>query len=564
METLAALEPVWAFEPASPILGEAALLGARAYLDLAQPAQAVALLRRYAEYLRQPAGWLLLGKAAEAAGETSIARTAYHRVFYDYPLSPESAEASAGLRRAGDTAEAAAIFRRAEVLRRAGRTNGAKQELLAAASRLRGRDRELALVRAHTGDYRALSKLHVADAEAAAERLYLMHAAARRNSRTAQAEAALRELDRNYPKSAWTREALTSWGNHYLLRNDVAQYERLFKTCATRFAADPRSVYCHWKLAWSAWMRRDAGARRLLEEHLKRYPESDKSAAALYFLGRRRELQARYPLSYYSTLVEESPGAETWPDPRFTPNETTTWRIGRALQLERAGYADWAELELRYVARQQPYVAAMELAESATRRGAYDQALRFIKSLAKDYLLVPLEAAPQRFWKLAFPLPFAETLVMHCMAQDLDPNLVAALIRQESEFNPHAVSRANAYGLTQVLPSTGRALSRRLGIPYFRPAMLFEPDTNLKLGTLHLRDLLDANSGRAELSLAAYNAGQSRVREWQSWYEYREAAEFAETIPFSETRTYVQVVLRNAHVYRRLYGADWPLLRATR
>jgi soluble lytic murein transglycosylase len=131
--------------------------------------------------------------------------------------------------------------------------------------------------------------------------------------------------------------------------------------------------------------------------------------------------------------------------------------------------------------------------------------------------------------------------------------LIAALIRQESEFNPRAVSRARAYGLTQVLPSTGRQLSRRLGIGGFRTDRLFDPSLNLRLGTHYLRSLLDMHNGRWEVTLAAYNAGKSRTDVWQSWYDYREPAEFVETIPFTETRTYVAVVLRNADVYRRLY-----------
>jgi soluble lytic murein transglycosylase len=83
--------------------------------------------------------------------------------------------------------------------------------------------------------------------------------------------------------------------------------------------------------------------------------------------------------------------------------------------------------------------------------------------------------------------------------------------------------------------------------------MLFDPGINLKLGTYYLRSLLDAHDGRWEVTLAAYNAGKTRTDLWQSWYNYREPAEFVETIPFSETRGYVQAVLRNADVYRRLY-----------
>jgi soluble lytic murein transglycosylase len=92
----------------------------------------------------------------------------------------------------------------------------------------------------------------------------------------------------------------------------------------------------------------------------------------------------------------------------------------------------------------------------------------------------------------------------------------------------------------------------------FRASILFRPDVNLRLGTTYLRTMYDANSGRWERTLAAYNAGTSRVENWLGWGEYREPAEFIESIPFSETRTYVLAVLRNASMYRKLYSEEGP------
>ncbi len=138
---------------------------------------------------------------------------------------------------------------------------------------------------------------------------------------------------------------------------------------------------------------------------------------------------------------------------------------------------------------------------------------------------------------------------------------MAALIRQESEFNPKAISRANARGLAQVMPATGRQLSRKLGIPSFRTAMLFTPDTNLKLGTYYLKQLSDELQGKWEAALASYNAGKSHVNAWLAAGNYREPAEFVESIPFNETRAYVQSVMRNAEVYRKLYGQKLAVVK---
>lgn len=109
-------------------------------------------------------------------------------------------------------------------------------------------------------------------------------------------------------------------------------------------------------------------------------------------------------------------------------------------------------------------------------------------------------------------------------------------------------------GLAQVMPATGKQLSRKLGIKRFRNAMLLRPEINLRLGAYYLRSILDQFDGRWEPVLAAYNAGGSRARAWLGWGDFREPAEFVETIPFSETRHYVQVVLRNAETYRALYA----------
>ncbi len=559
------LEPVWKTSPASPLNGKAAVLAARAYIQLEKPADAVTILSRYAAALPQPEGDALLGSVAETTGDRVTAAAAWQRIYFRFPLSKESEEAEAALARLrpalGDNYPPEmppAVLARAERLRRAGKRDKARTELLAAARGFAGLEREQALVRANFYDRDALAALDVKDPEADAERVYLIHAAARRNSLESEAAAALAQLESKYPKSTWTMEALISWGNHFALRNEPSSYVPLYRRCYTGFPQDKQAAYCHWKVAWAAWMARDSGAKALMQEHVTRYPDSDKASAALYFLGRYSECLAKWPMSYYSVLSRKklaSAPKGPAPDPaRFTPSPAMQARIARAKQLTVANLPEWAEFELRFAADDQPFVAATELAETAARRGAHDQALRYVKAYAKGYLSMPLESAPERFWKFAFPRPYSGPLEKHAESSDLDPHLVAGLVRQESEFNPKAVSRAKAYGLTQVLPSTGRELYRRLKLGTFRTSVLTDPDVNLRLGTHYLRQLNQSLGGKWEQTLAAYNAGKTRVDRWKTWYDYREPAEFIETIPFTETREYVQVVLRNADVYRRLYG----------
>jgi soluble lytic murein transglycosylase len=110
----------------------------------------------------------------------------------------------------------------------------------------------------------------------------------------------------------------------------------------------------------------------------------------------------------------------------------------------------------------------------------------------------------------------------------------------------------------QVLPATGRHLARQLKLGRFRTSLLYRPDYNLRLGAFHFRSLLDEYKGYEEAALAAYNAGKNRADAWLAWAAYREPAEFIETIPITETRNYVQIVLRNAWMYRRIYAPKPP------
>src|SRR5581483_8713180 len=201
----------------------------------------------------------------------------------------------------------------------------------------------------------------------------------------------------------------------------------------------------------------------------------------------------------------------------------------------------------RYGARHdgQPQIVAIELARVANRTATPDVAIRVVKHYAPGYLSMPLDAVTEPLWRVAFPLPFWKPLTAYAQQRGIDPYLLAGLIRQESEFNPAVISVANAYGLTQVLPSTGRELSRKLNIRPFRASMLFTPDVNLNIGTFYLRMVLDQLQGKMEATLASYNAGKSRVLRWLNWSNFQEPAEFVESIPFIETRDYVQSVLRN-------------------
>jgi soluble lytic murein transglycosylase len=229
--------------------------------------------------------------------------------------------------------------------------------------------------------------------------------------------------------------------------------------------------------------------------------------------------------------------------------------LQKAKLLGNGGLVDLAVRELQAAAVDEP--GSWSLAETAqlfTDTGHYDRAIEAMKHSVPSYFAVDIPMLPREYWEALFPRPYWSDLKKYSLANGLDPYLVASLIRQESEFNPLAVSRANAVGLMQLLPKTGKVVARSEGIKHYSPSQLFTPAVNLQLGTHYFRGMVNQFGGSFEHALAAYNAGSDRVDEWMGQGPYRDSPEFVESIPFTETREYVQAIIRNANVYRQLYG----------
>jgi soluble lytic murein transglycosylase len=164
----------------------------------------------------------------------------------------------------------------------------------------------------------------------------------------------------------------------------------------------------------------------------------------------------------------------------------------------------------------------------------------------------PVKSIPLAYWRILFPEDHWATIKAESAKNGLDPYFVASLIRQESEFNPSAISHANAYGLMQLLPSVGKQMAREEGLGSIDTRQLLDPDLNIKLGTRYLREIMERFGRVPEYALAAYNAGENRVTDWRGAGPYNGVDEFVESIPFSETRDYVQAILRNQEIYRSI------------
>lgn len=217
--------------------------------------------------------------------------------------------------------------------------------------------------------------------------------------------------------------------------------------------------------------------------------------------------------------------------------------LRRALELfalDRAGPAarEWGDA-LKAMADDERRIAV----QLAIEAGWFDRAVFGMNLVADDL----------RFYSLRFPLPHQDSIRSQAKLNGLDPAWVAAQTRAESAFMPKARSSADARGLLQLLPGTGAMTARRLGLPWSGGDSLYQPETNLTLGTAYLRQMLDRYNGFPYLAIAAYNAGPAPVDRWTKARSRLDPDFFIEAIPYKETRDYVARVLAFSVVY------DWRL-----
>jgi len=225
--------------------------------------------------------------------------------------------------------------------------------------------------------------------------------------------------------------------------------------------------------------------------------------------------------------------------------------LAKARLLANAGLNDYVARE---IAADPDFGAASALVEAQVYASYGDtfRSLRAAKRAIPYSSLAAIPAIPLVYWRILFPEPWWSTIKAESAKNNLDPYLVASLIRQESEFDPTAVSYANAWGLMQLLPTTGKQMAHAEGLTRFQTYQLLDPATNLRLGTRYLRQMMDKFGGVQEYALAAYNAGDGRVVDWEAAGPYRGMDEFVESIPITQTREYVQSILRNEEIYRAI------------
>ena len=599
-EALATLADFSGTHPDSLLVRDAHLSYADALLEEKRAAEAAALLERDRLPTRSDVE-LTLGRAYAASGQTGKAAEVLANIYYTMPTSSDADAAYAEMKKLPSLPPASAALRktRGDLLLKARHYSDAADAyrgLLGVSSTEERPLAQLALADAlhHSGQDREarqqLATLSSTGGELNAQRLFILGEIEWSLNDNDAFYRSVDDLRKTSPASPWLEQALLSVANLHLVHHEYDRALDAYREAQQRFPRGARASYAHWKAAWLTLRQgRNEDAKKEFEEQIALYPAATETPAALYWRARLAEednqpamarafydrLSQRYLNFYYAELgrqrlkqlppaslpavhyelLDRVPPLDGGGKVTLSELPADDLHLQKAELLGNGGLVDSAVRELQAAASEDGgNWGPSETAQLYIETGQYDRAIEVMKKSTPNYFALDIPDLPRPYWEALFPKPYWTDLKRFAAANGLDPYLVASLIRQESEFNPVAVSRANAVGLMQLLPRTGKLVAKQEKLKHYNPSQLYTPAVNLQLGTRYFRSMVDKFGGSFEYALAAYNAGSDRVEEWLGQGKYRDPQEFVESIPFTETREYVQAILRNAAVYKQLYG----------
>jgi soluble lytic murein transglycosylase len=410
--------------------------------------------------------------------------------------------------------------------------------------------------------------------ELAASAAYQRARALVRSGQEGLGRTALARVLRLHPRDT------TAASSALFLLGDLASDDRAdprargyYRQVVTRYPSSRFAPTAAFRAATIALLAGDAAAAAAEFDSLaRRYPRSEEAGAAAYWAGRawhaagdtvtalaRWELLAAGdPGSYYTGLAFRRLDRPAWAPAAaadsFVPIPGADSAIARAGLLARLGLLTESRWEYDRLVRQSDTSSErlLALAHAFRQDGLAAQAIQLARRALA--LGAPADA---RTYRLLYPVVLEDALLAEARDHGLDAGFVAALIRQESMFNPTATSAVGARGLMQVMPDLGGRLAQSLAYPVWDPVLLYQPDVSLQLGAFHLQELTGRYAQTVHV-LAAYNAGVSRVERWSQRIGVDDPEVFTERIPFAETRGYVRAIQHNQDIYRSLYAWAAP------
>lgn len=377
----------------------------------------------------------------------------------------------------------------------------------------------------------------------------------------------LRSITTRYPTDTSAASSLLLLADLATDDNRDQDARQTLNALLKRFPTGRHATNARFRAGMIAYIQGDRkGAAAEFDSLIARDSNSTEATAASYWSGRSyaalgdktrskarwRSIVSKDPLSYYAVMAAKRLDTTLVAPDRSPANYARVPAIdsamNRVVALKDVGMDVEAGFENDRLFRDAMGNTTRMIATAHALAGT-DQASRSI-ALGRR-ALDEIGHSPENY-RLYFPVLERETLISSSKENGLDPVLVAALIRQESNFNPLATSPAGARGLMQLMPAVGKTVADSKGIGPWDPELLYQPAINIKLGTAHLSGLAHKYPEVVKV-LAAYNAGESRVEKWSSKTGAADPEVFTERIPFVETRDYVRTIIRNRAYYQALY-----------
>ena len=396
--------------------------------------------------------------------------------------------------------------------------------------------------------------------------------------------AGLKQVERKFPSTPEAAEAKILRAKYYV--TDDVNYDLAIANLESAIAAGALGTEGEnaWSLGW-AYLRahRDDDALRTFARYATQFPDGDYLSNSLFWAakiherrGNReardaafRELESMYPYSYFSFRARQIMG-----EPILAPNEmangnvfpdvdgqiaaTNEPRLDSVRELAWLGLYREATREMKSVAAAYPTNLGMQfmLADLYVQGGEPFSANNVLQRKFRQFVRHGGSNVPHRFWEILFPLNYWEIIRTESEKRQIDPYLIASIIRQESGFEPTTVSNADAIGIMQIMPAEATSIATAAGLPAPTRDQLFDPGANIAIGVAEYSQKLAAEHGNPILAIAAYNAGEEPVGRWIAQTPIDDEDLFVESIPFAETRLYVKTVSRNRYEYRRIYESS--------
>ncbi|MBI3811913.1 MAG: transglycosylase SLT domain-containing protein, partial [Nitrospirae bacterium] len=412
-----------------------------------------------------------------------------------------------------------------------------------------------------------------------------------------------RQLADRFPSSPERAKLLFMIGDFYEYRDQTEPAIKTYRRLIAELPADPSAEDAVWRLGWIAYKARRYGdAIKILGEDLQHRPSGPLGGQFGYWIGRSAEAmdqplkaanayrevcrgflrsfycqQATVQLARLARLNSQAAGDTEADRPADAPPEAALKKVNGTIIGLPTGGADASLMRDRHYAVSLELMAlhlkpeaareldalaeryatdkanVLKLAELLYAAGDYYHSLRLLKLYFLDVMEKGGDDIPKSFWEQAYPNHFLDLVKRQSPAATVDPYLVAAVAREESAFDPKAVSKVGALGLMQLMPYTGEWVARRVGLKPFSPDLLLDGAVNIRLGAWYLQHLVEQFNGNVVLAVASYNAGPEAVGRWAE-KGAGNLDEFIESIPFNETRYFTKKVIRSYNEYRRIAG----------